>query len=220
MPRCPRCGIHKQSRAGSIPCRSAATDEVLKVPIYWEATDNGQPTGRFGGFLVHENRTHPTHAEACTREEKQPEVRPYAAIAEIAVTRKIREFSRMNIEEIPYCQSTKRLLVIAKSEEKSKSTHIQNWNREHRTGIEIETGKINVTRQNDWIGVRVSLATAPLERREPAGGPRAPHDGPRRDCAAGTAAAPSTEANVPAGAACQRAAKQVNAANVFLAELH
>ncbi|GBP97633.1 RNA-directed DNA polymerase from mobile element jockey [Eumeta japonica] len=35
-----------QSRADGIPCRSAATDEVLKVPIYW---DYGQrPTNRCG----------------------------------------------------------------------------------------------------------------------------------------------------------------------------
>ncbi|GBP21231.1 hypothetical protein EVAR_84356_1 [Eumeta japonica] len=34
----------RQSRADGIPCRSAATDEVLKVPIYW---DYGQrPTNR------------------------------------------------------------------------------------------------------------------------------------------------------------------------------
>ncbi|GBP24825.1 hypothetical protein EVAR_14158_1 [Eumeta japonica] len=39
-----------QSRADGIPCRSAATDEVLKVPTYW---DYGQrPTNRsFRGFF-------------------------------------------------------------------------------------------------------------------------------------------------------------------------
>ncbi|GBP55030.1 Tigger transposable element-derived protein 1 [Eumeta japonica] len=35
MPRCPEASI-RQSRADGIPCRSAATDEVLKVPNYWD----------------------------------------------------------------------------------------------------------------------------------------------------------------------------------------
>ncbi|GBP93251.1 Histone H4 [Eumeta japonica] len=39
----------RQSRADGIPCRSAATDEVLKVPNCG-TTDNGQPSGRFRGF--------------------------------------------------------------------------------------------------------------------------------------------------------------------------
>ncbi|GBP28536.1 hypothetical protein EVAR_23001_1 [Eumeta japonica] len=49
--------IQPQSRADGIPCRSAATDEVLKVQIIG-TTDNGQPSGRFG-VLVRESRTLP-----------------------------------------------------------------------------------------------------------------------------------------------------------------
>ncbi|GBP28128.1 hypothetical protein EVAR_76222_1 [Eumeta japonica] len=51
----------EQSRADGIPCRSAAIDEVLKTPIYW---DYGQQPSNMllRGFLVHDCRTHPTYA--------------------------------------------------------------------------------------------------------------------------------------------------------------
>ncbi|GBP03068.1 hypothetical protein EVAR_2557_1 [Eumeta japonica] len=52
-----------QSRADGIPCRSSVIDEVLIAPIYWDYGQ--QPTKMlFRGFLVRENRTYPTHADA------------------------------------------------------------------------------------------------------------------------------------------------------------